>query len=44
MQNANTPEVQIDELFVVETEERLETVQIAAAAVYTSCALDMSEA
>ena len=44
MQNQITSEVHVDELFVIETEERLETVQIAAAAVYTSCALDMSEA
>ena len=44
MQNTNTPEVQIDELFVVETEERLETVQMVAAAAYTSCALDAGAA
>ncbi len=35
----NTPNADQD-LFVVLTEERLETVQVAAEAAYTSCALD----
>lgn len=41
MLNTNVTEVHVDELFVIETEERLETVQVVAAAVYTSCALDV---
>ena len=37
MQNQITSEVHADELFVVETEERLETVQVVAVTTYFPC-------
>ncbi len=39
----NTPQANQD-LFVIQTEERLETVQVAAETAYVSCALDAGEA
>ncbi len=33
-----------NELFVIQTEERLETVQVAAEAAYTSCMADIDAA